>query len=188
MWNNAKLHAPNVSKLPGTGQLQALLDIMCKLPPPHWKACSKVASRAGAVCLPCPKKRAKQGNGGASKHKRRVSMRVRSSLSMIHHLRYVCCCPCRSIHKRRKLFYGAPPHPPPTQCCAPFFGYNRACILFNLCVYFGVSACNLKAQRWSCRGNLVYFCCRSVKHEIAPLCVFDDYFPQNAAWNLTYFF
>ena len=130
----------------------SIIGHYCKFSQPHKKHALRRPGKLAIVYLPCPKTRAKQGISGASKHKQRVFMRVRPSLSMIHHLWCVRCCPCRSIHKRRKLFYGVPPHPPPTQCCAPFFGFGSSTFAVGLVLRGLIFTCNLMAQRWSCRG------------------------------------
>lgn len=118
MQNCTRLFA---SKLSGAEQLQALLDIM--LNSRHrteQRALKKPAELALFFCLA-------QKNGQS-----RVLGRIKTQTACFHAVsflcdqcvscsRYVFFCPFRAIHKRRKLFYGIPPHPPPTHAAPRFF-------------------------------------------------------------------
>lgn len=118
MQNCTRLFA---SKLSGAEQLQALWNIM--LNSRHrteQRALKKPAELALFFCLA-------QKDGQS-----RVRGRIKTQTTCFHAVPFLCShyvslswcvffCPFRAIHKRRKLFYGVPPHPPPTHAAPRFF-------------------------------------------------------------------
>lgn len=125
------------SKLSGTEQLQALLDIM--LNSRHrteQRALKKPAELALFFCLA-------QKDGQS-----RVRGRIKTQTACFHALpflcdqcvscsRYVFFCPFRAIHKRRKLFYGTHhiPRPPmlrPVLCLKQNCAFCQHCGLNKL--------------------------------------------------------